>query len=96
MDLEKSVLSDRINKLKLYGYAELLSLIQHPIEVEEISINGKAYQIDTRCFFEDKANKTIRVTVSLFAPKEYAPWWKFWKNIDTAVISDSFTVLQTK
>lgn len=87
----KEVLTKRIDKLKNKSYRELSVLINSPLEVEELFIDNKEYQLDVRVFYEDSKHGVIRVTVSVFEPKEQAPWWKFWRNIDSPILSDGFS-----
>ena len=95
MELEK-ILAARVEELKSRKYSDLLNLTENQIETEEVLVNNKEYQIDTKCFIEDKVHKVIRVTISIYESKELAPWWKFWENIDSPALSESFIVEDDK
>lgn len=84
------IADDRIRKLKELSYNELLSLVSQKPDTEALEQSGHEYQIDIRCFMEEKNSDVICVRVAVFVANENYPWWQFWRNIDRAVASESF------
>jgi hypothetical protein len=86
----ENLVKARLDELSKLPYPEVQTLMQEHQTDEVKGGDGVEYQIDVRAFYDDKAQGTVRVTVSVFKPKEASPWWKFWKSVDSAVASDSF------
>jgi hypothetical protein len=81
----------RIDQLSKLSYKDIQALIPQGHRTEEsLGEDGLEYQIDIHAFYDDKRLGTIRVSGSAYEPKEHAPWWLFWKNIDSAVASSDF------
>lgn len=91
-DEAERLITSRLDNLskKSYAFLQDLAVSKKHLTEEVKDSSGVEYQLDIHAFYDDKTKKTIRVLGSVFQIKEIAPWWLFWKNIDSSVANSDF------
>jgi hypothetical protein len=64
-DEARTILRERIARLREQGYEQVMLLLDHPVGVEVVRGSGNSYNVEIEAMWDHDTDKMLRVCVSI-------------------------------